>query len=151
MRALRVGSAGNHSPGLADRIDLTFLIFRGTQWLSVIVISTAIPVPIPGIGFKCNAQVLSLLTIRSGLVFCGRKQIADTREIHEHGMQEPSQPDAFSPSLNADVVHSVIPITSTDQWQSVGPACRALSEGAAAMFIERPHGTSRELSVAFMF
>src|SRR5688572_6640833 len=33
----------------------------------------------------------------------------------------------------------------------MGPNCRSFGEGAAAMFIERTCGTSRELAIAFMF
>ena len=38
----------------------------------------------------------------------------------EHGVKEPSEPDALTLSFGADLVHPIVPIPGADQRQAVG-------------------------------
>src|SRR5580658_3255307 len=49
------------------------------------------------------------------LIACARQR----RERHERGVQEPPEPDAFTPPQLANPVHAIVPIARADQGQSV--------------------------------
>ena len=62
-------------------------------------------------------------------------QACHLRELHEHVIQEKSQPDAFASALFADHVHAVVPVTGADEREAVLPACEALQNGSHTVFV----------------
>ena len=50
--------------------------------------------------------------------------------------QEPAEPNAFTHAAVTDPVHSVIPVASANQWQTVRAKWQVAIQGAGAMFIE---------------
>src|ERR1044072_4037737 len=55
---IRIGPAGNHRPGLRDRIDATFFVSRRTERRAVIKTRAPVPVPLPGFFFEGLAHTL---------------------------------------------------------------------------------------------
>ena len=46
-------------------------------------------------------------------------QLCNGFELHEHVMEEKTEPDAFAFTLRADFVHAVVPVAGAHQRQAV--------------------------------
>ena len=57
-------------------------------------------------------------------------------ELHEGGVKEECQPDAFALAVLADQVHAVVPVPTAHQGQTPGAEVQAFEEGAHAVFIQ---------------
>ena len=52
----RIGGAGEHGPGLGDRVDRARIVLGRAQRRSVVEIGTAIPAPVPGVLLDGGAE-----------------------------------------------------------------------------------------------
>ena len=52
-----------------------------------------------------------------------------------HAAQKPGQPDGLTAALVTDAVHTVIPVTTTHQWQSMHADSQTAVNRARRMFI----------------
>ena len=57
-------------------------------------------------------------------------------ELHEHVIQEKSQPDAFAFAVFAHHVHAVVPVTGADERQAVLATSEAPQDGSHTVFVQ---------------
>src|SRR3984957_18345940 len=90
-RAFRIGAAGDDPPGLRDRVDTTFLAGRRAQRGSVVEISPAIPIAVPGLMFD---GLLHGLRMRPPLCRPGgfTLPVGHGGELQQRGVQKPTSP-----------------------------------------------------------
>ncbi len=79
-----------------------------------------------------HVRRFALTTFSEGQV---TTQACNLRKLHEHVIQEKSQPDALAFALFADHVHAVVPVTGADEWKAVLPTCEALQNGSHTVFV----------------
>src|SRR5262249_19959759 len=127
-RACRQRAAGDHPPGLRDRIDPALVVPDRPERRAVVEVGAPVPVAVPGAleGGLERAHVMPprLTTLRLAA------QIREARELPERGVQEPAEPDGLAASRGADPVHAVVPVARPDERETV------LADGEAV--IERP-------------
>ena len=96
-RALGAGKgcrAGEHGPGLRDRVDLALVVLRGAERRSVVIVGPAVPVAVPGeFQHRRETRGLTLEARRARPV--ARRQ-AERRDLLQHGEQEPPEPHALA-------------------------------------------------------
>src|SRR6185436_12079841 len=71
----------------------------------------------------------------------------------EHVAQEEGQPNAFSFAMFTNEIHTIVPITASDQRQAVLPKFEPILNRAHAMLVERAGFTAvaRRVIVTFLF
>ena len=127
-----IGGAGEHRPGLRDRIDPAFVARLRSRARFRRRSRAAIPFAVPGLALERLAQrgrmcAPAARAVRVALV-------GQRREQRDGARAEPAEPDAFALAAFADPVHAVVPVAAADQRQAV-PAgqLQALVEAAGAM------------------
>ena len=111
--SLRVAFAGNHGPGLRERVYLRLSARLGTQRFSIIEIGAAVPAPIPGILLNRCGQTpgfLAPLVSLFGLLV----KLQQLCEVLHDVDQEPGQPHAFAFALDPHAVQTIVPIAAAD-------------------------------------
>ena len=126
----RVGGAGDHAPGLRDRIDAAFAVRGRAERRAVVEIGAAIPVAVPAVALQ---RLLQRRRVRRQSRARARVAalLGERREARQRGMQEPAEPDAFALAAFADPVHAVVPVAGAHQRQAVAPSGEAVVERRA--------------------
>src|SRR4029078_1770138 len=101
---------------------------------AIVKVGPAIPLTIPTMLLDILAHVrrFALAAFCKGTI---TTQASHLRKLHEHVIQEKSQPDAFASAVFADHVQAVVPVTGADEWEAVLPTSEALQNGSHAVFI----------------
>ena len=130
MRRFR--GARNDSPGLGNRIDAAFIVGDRAKRRSIVEISAAIPVAVPGLALEGVLQGGGVLTPGRralGVVML----IRQIGECYQRRIQEPAEPDALPLAAGADAVQTVVPVAGAHQRQAVRASCETLVERQRAM------------------
>ena len=135
-RALGIGRARDHRPGLRDRIDPAFVARRRAERRAVVEPGAPIPVAIPGLALERGLQRAGVRSPRCG---AGRvaARVGERREGAERRVKQPAEPDALALAKFADAVHAVVPVAGADQRQSVRADLEAGIEPARAVLEQR--------------
>ena len=120
-----------HRPRLRDRVDLAFITLCRPERPAVIEIGAPIPLAVPGqLEGASQAAGFSAVALRE-LRFLSK--VGNRRELVQHVMKEPAEPDALAAAFRADAVHPVVPITTANQRQPVNAGREAAIDRAHAM------------------
>src|SRR4249920_993508 len=89
---------------------------------------------------------LRLATFRKGHI---ATNAGNPTELHEHFIQEKTQPDAFAFAAFAHNVHAVVPVSGTDEWQAVLAKSEASQDRAHTVFVQacRPRGPAGQIVI----
>src|SRR5664280_1386444 len=147
--AYRVRRAGDHAPGLSDGVDAAFAARYRPERRSIVKIAAAIPAAIPTVSLKGLAQRRRVLPPGCGAIVL-TALLGERNEISNGGVKKPTQPYAFALAAGADPVHSVVPVASTDQRQTVRSERKTTIETARAVFeksgsLVRGHGLKKRI------
>ena len=133
---LWIGRAGQHRPGLGNRINATLIACMSPQPGAVIVGRTSIPLTIPGMLFEGFAYRLCVGTPTSGARLFAASLLCEGHEKRQGAYQQPPQPHALALAGFPYTVHAIVPVTPADQWQTMLTRQRqALIETTSAMLI----------------
>src|SRR5439155_1351304 len=101
----------------------------GTERFAVVEVSPAIPLAIPSMTFDVLAQFRGLAGtfLGEGSIIPFAGQLAETIQ---HVVKEECQPDAFPPAVDADKIHSVVPIATAHQRQTMFAEPKAIFDRA---------------------
>src|SRR6202011_5346496 len=92
---------------------------------------------------------LSQAAVCKGGVVVPARQFGKARQ---HIVKEESEPDTFTPALDSDQIHSVIPVAAPHERQAMFAELQPVFDGANAMVIEcgRLSGAARQVIVRFL-
>jgi len=115
--AIWISKAGDDGPALGNGVDTAFCVLRRAQRTAVVEVRSPIPFPVPCC-FECVLEPCRVSAICKGLLGLAAR-LRQLGKGTEKRSQEPAKPDAFTPSLRAHLVHSVIPVTRADERQAM--------------------------------
>ena len=149
--AFGIAGARDDRPALRQGIDLAFRVFGGAERGAVVEIGAAIPLAVPGIFLDVFLQLRGVggAMLGEGSVVAAAGEFG---ELHQHIVEEESQPDAFAASMFADEIHAVVPIAAADEREAVGAEFEAVIDGAHAVLVERGgfSGVAWKIVVGFL-
>ena len=134
-RAPGFPGAGQHGPALRNGIDLAFGVARRSQRRAVVEVGATVPVAIPAVALDILAQLcrLFLAARGEGAVAAHARKLG---ELHQHVIQEETQPHAFAFAVCANHVHAVVPVTCADERQAALAEAQTSEDGAHAVLIQ---------------
>src|SRR5262249_45723852 len=90
----------------------------GTERRSIVEVSAAIPVAIPGLAFERSFERADMQAPCFGAAVLAAR-VGEPGKLPKYGVQEPAEPDAFALSSGADPVHAVVPVSRPHQRKAV--------------------------------
>ena len=135
---LRVGGAGDHRPGLGDRVDLALVVLRRAERSAVVEVGPPVPAAVPG-------------------VFLQRRRSASARSRHQAARAASPRCSARSANASAAVAsmnqpfQTLSPLPPAPTWfmpsfqspvpisgRPCGPSRQAVLQRAHAVLVDRP-------------
>ena len=127
--------AGEHRPGLGDRVDPALVVLGRAQRRAVVVVAAPVPLAVPGLlEHAREAAGLAAVALGPGRVAAG---LAERRELAQDAVEEEAQPGALAAPFPSHAVHAVVPVPAAHERKAVGAGGQALVDGAQAVLEER--------------
>src|SRR4029077_14081022 len=128
---LGVAGAGDDAPALSDRVDPALVARRGAERRPIVKAGPPVPFAVPPVRFHGGDISVRPRPEPGGFrVSPGLRVLAEGAQRRD---KEPRQPDAFAAPLDADPVHSVVPVALADQREALGPRGARPAQGPDAV------------------
>jgi hypothetical protein len=127
-------SACDYGPGLRIEVDATFTSLRTTEYGTVIVVASNVPVSAPGI-LDVPLQFLSKASIGAGTHMVP-PQPAHGLEAPADVDEKPGHPDALAIALDTDFAQAVIPVAGSYRGQTVPSKRHSRVDSATAVLVD---------------
>jgi hypothetical protein len=118
LRSLSIPCTTDNGPGLSKTVDLTLLVALTSKGRTIIEEGPAVPFSIPGVPLGGVPQPLCALTERNRSLVIPLS-FKEGGKVFNNLDLEPREPYALSSPVSADLIHAVVPVSTTDEGESV--------------------------------